>query len=188
VTAQKNNQAGGWRYSPRDSNADTSVSGAVLVGLLAARNAGVEVPDDCIDRALDYYRNSTADNGVVAYSGGMGGMGQSMNRSSIATLVYAIGKRKDWPEYDATLGYITGNLEHQESGYPYYFRYYMSQALFQGDFEAWTKWKRENTRALKSMQLDDGSFPGGHGGPQYATAMALLSLALDYRFLPIYER
>lgn len=188
VTAQKNNQAGGWRYSPRDSSADTSVSGAVLVGLLAARNAGIEVPDQCIDRALDYYRNSTGDNGTVAYSGGMGGMGESMNRSSIATLVYSIGKRKDWKEYEATLGYISSRLEHQESGYPFYFRYYMSQALFQGDFEAWTKWKQENIRALKAQQMDDGSFQGGHGGPQYATAMALLSLALDYRFLPIYER
>lgn len=188
VTAQKNNQVGGWRYSPQDTSADTSVSGAVLVGLLAARNAGVEVPDQCIDRALEYYRSVTSDNGTVAYSGGMGGMGQSMNRSSIATLVYSIGKRKSWKEYDATLTHITGRLEHQESSYPFYFRYYMSQALFQGDFDAWTKWKRENTRVLKEMQLDDGSFQGGQGGPQYSTAMALLSLALDYRFLPIYER
>jgi hypothetical protein len=164
------------------------VSGAVLVGLLAARNAGIEVPDSCIDRALTYYRNSTSDNGMVAYSGGMGGMGQSMNRSAIATLVYAIGKRKNWPEYEATLNYLRSRLEHRETSYPYYFRYYMSQALFQGDLDAWTKWKRENLRALKVLQADDGSFQGSHGGPQYATAMALLSLALDYRFLPIYER
>ncbi len=188
VTAQKNNQLGGWRYSPRDNGADTSVSGAVLVGLLAARNAGIEVPDKSIDRALEYYKNSTSENGIVAYSGGMGGMGQSMNRSSIATLVYSIGKRKKWSEYEATLNYISSRLEHQESGYPFYFRYYMSQALFQGDFNAWTRWKRENTRILKEIQQDDGSFQGGHGGPQYSTAMALLSLALDYRFLPIYER
>ncbi len=188
VTAQKNNSAGGWRYSPQDNNADTSVSGAVLVGLLAARNAGVEVPDDCIDRALDYYRGSTSENGFVAYSGGLGGMGESMNRSSIATLVFAAGKRKQWSEYEATLRYISGNLEHQEMGYPFYFRYYMSQALFQGDFEAWTKWKQENIRFLQQTQAPDGSFSGGQGGPAYSTAMALLSLALDYRFLPIYER
>ena len=188
VTAQKHNSVGGWRYSPRDATADTSVSGAVLVGLLAARNAGIEVPDDCIDRALGYYRNSTGQNGMVAYSGGLGGMGESMNRSSIATLVYAIGKRKNWPEFDATLGYITGRLEHLESSYPFYFRYYMSQALFQGDFDAWMKWKQENIRFLKQTQLANGSFEGGQGGPDYSTAMALLSLALDYRFLPIYER
>jgi len=45
VTSQKKNKLGAWRYSPDSSDADTSVSGAVLVGLLAARNAGIEVPD-----------------------------------------------------------------------------------------------------------------------------------------------
>ena len=164
VTAQKNSRQGGWRYTPRDDSADTSVSGAVLVGLLAARNAGIEVPDQSINSALEYYRNSTSDSGIVAYTGGLGGMGQSMNRSAVATLVYAIGKRKHWQEYEATLGYITTRLEHSETGYPFYFRYYMSQALFQGDFEAWTKWKRENTRVLKETQLDDGRFEGGRPG------------------------
>ena len=187
LTSQKRNSMGGWRYSPSDNNADTSVSGAVLMGLLAARNAGIEVPDEAVDKALKYYRSSTSDTGIVAYSGGVGGFGESMNRSSVATLVYAIGKRKEWPQYKATLGHISSRLDHQEMSFPFYFRYYMAQALFQGDFEAWTKWKRENTAMLRDMQQDDGSFPASHG-PAYGTAMSLLSLALDYRFLPIYER
>ena len=100
---------------------------------------------------------------MVAYSGGIrGGMGQSMNRSAIATLVYAVGKKKDWKEFQATIGHLTKRLEHQEMGYPFYFRYYMAQALFQSDFDAWTKWDRENTRFLRTMQLDDGSFQGNH--------------------------
>ena len=45
ITSQDRNPQGGWRYSPNSSDADTSVSGAVFVGLLAARNAGIEVPD-----------------------------------------------------------------------------------------------------------------------------------------------
>ncbi len=52
ITAQKTNTFGAWRYNPSGSDADTSVAGAVLMGLLAARNAGVEVPDEAIDRAL----------------------------------------------------------------------------------------------------------------------------------------
>ena len=188
VTSQKKNQYGGWRYSPNSTDADTSVSGAVLVGLLAARNAGIEVPDDCLDRALKYYRSSTSDTGMVAYTGGVGGFGESMNRSAIATLVFAIGKQKEWKEYQATLKHLVTRLDQDGgAGHPFYFRYYMAQALFQGDFDAWTKWKRENTELLREMQQDDGSFPGGHG-PAYGTAMSLLSLALDFRFLPIYER
>ena len=115
-------------------------------------------------------------------------MGALMNRSSIATLVFAVGKRRDWKEYEAALGHVSSRLDHHETGYPFYFRYYMAQALFQGDFDTWTKWKSENTRILKAMQKADGSFEGGQGGPAYSTAMALLSLAIDFRFLPIYER
>lgn len=186
LTAQRKNSYGGWRYSPDSRDADTSVSGAVLVGLLAARNAGIEVPDEAMEKALQYYKNATSNTGMVAYSG-VGGHGASMNRSAIATLVYAIGKRKDWNEFDATLKYITSQLDHQESSYPFYFRYYMAQALFQGDYEAWTRWKQENTLTLRELQQDDGSFTSNHG-QAYGTAMALLSLALDFRFLPIYER
>lgn len=183
VTGQNNE--GGWRYTP-GSGADTSVSGAVLMGLLAARNAGIEVPDDTVDKALLYYKRMTASDGSVGYTGASG-QGASMNRSAIATLVYSIGKRKDWPEYEATSKYIAGDLEHREGGYPYYFRYYMAQSLFQSDFEAWTRWKRLNADILREQQREDGHFDSGHG-PAYGTAMSLLSLALEYRYLPIYER
>ena len=82
---------------------------------------------------------------------------------------------------------ITGSLEHQEQSYPFYFRYYMAQATFQGDFEAWNKWNTKTIRQLKELQADDGSFTSGHG-PAYGTSMSLLALGLNYRFLPIYER
>ena len=40
---------------------------------------------------------------------------------------------------------------------------------------------------LRDMQVDDGSFNSGYGSA-YGTAMSLLSLAVEYRFLPIYRR
>lgn len=187
VTSQKDNQWGGWRYSPGSRDADTSVTGAVLMGLLAARNAGIKVPDECIDKALDYFKKMTSSRGGVGYAGSVGGMGGSKNLQAIATLVYAIGKRKESNEFKAVLKQTSGNLEHQESGYPFYFRYYMAQATFQGDFEGWSKWNTKTIRQLKDLQNDDGSFTSGHGSA-YGTAMSLLALALNYRFLPIYER
>ena len=185
LTSQEKNSCHAWRYSPDSTDADTSVSGAVLVGLLAARNAGIEVPEEATDKAFEFYRSMTSGGGEVGYSSAS--QGQSMNRSAVATLVYAIGKKKDWKEYHATLGYLRNNLEHQEQGHKFYFRYYMAQALFQGDAEAWTRWDRENTRMLGELQEPDGSVFSNHG-PDYGTAMALLSLALNFRVLPIYER
>jgi hypothetical protein len=87
LTSQKNNSMGAWRYSPTSNDADTSVSGAVLVGLLAARNAGIEVPDTAIDKAISYYTKMTSPSGQVAYAGSIGGFDESLARISIATLV-----------------------------------------------------------------------------------------------------
>ena len=188
VTAQKKNPTGAWRYSPGATDADTSVAGAVLVGLLAARNAGIEVPDDSINKAISYYQSMTSrPSGSVAYSGGMGGFGDSLARSSIATLVYAIARRKDLPEFKATLGHLKERLEEPGQMYPEYCRYYQAQALFQGDLAAWETWNKLLVRQLKQAQQPDGSFRGQFGAG-VSTSMSLLALALNYRFLPIYER
>ena len=60
----------------------------------------------------------------------------------------------------------------------------MAQALFQGDYVAWQKWNAAKVRELHELQKEDGSIGNG----AYGTGMSLLALALNYRFLPIYER
>ena len=186
ITSQKKNSVSAWRYSPDSTDADTSVSGAVLVGLLAARNAGIEVPDTSIDKAISYYKSMTSSSGQVGYSG-MGGFGDSIARSSIATLVFAVARRKDLPQYKAALQHLTQRLEQPAQQWPEYARYYQAQALFQGDIQAWEKWNKLLIRQLKKNQQNDGSFTGQFG-PSIGTSMSLLALALNYRFLPIYER
>lgn len=188
ITSQKKNSFGGWRYSPDANDADTSVSGAVLVGLLAARNAGIEVPDEVIDKSINYYTKMTSPSGQVGYSGGFGGFDESIPRISIATLVYAVARRKDLPQFKATLGYLTQRLEtSSQQHYAEYSRYYQAQALFQGDVDAWEKWNKLLVRQLKQSQAADGSIQGQFGAA-IGTSMSCLALALNYRFLPIYER
>ncbi len=190
ITSQKKNPTGAWRYSPDATDADTSVSGAILVGLLASRNAGIEIPDESIDKAISYYTKMTAASGQVAYAGGIGGFDESLARISIATLVYAVARRKDLPQYKATLGYLVNKWEFTgPSGFGWmeYQRYYQAQALFQGDVETWEKWNKLLIRQFKAQQLPDGSFKGQFG-PATSTTLSLLAIALNYRFLPIYER
>ncbi|MFN3193226.1 MAG: squalene--hopene cyclase [Aureliella sp.] len=186
ITSQAKNPHNAWRYSPNARDADTSVTGAVLMGLLAARNAGIEVPDKNIDSAIKYFVSMTGSNGSVGYSGGLGGFGQSIARSSIACLVYSIAKRKDLEQFEATKKYVITNMA-EESHYQEYARYYEAQALFQADLDAWEKWNRGLIRTLRSKQKADGSFDGQFGGAT-STSLNLLSLALNYKFLPIYER
>lgn len=187
LTSQKQNPFGGWRYSPNARDADTSVSGAVLVGLLAARNAGIEVPDQAIERALAYYRQSTGADGSVGYSGIGGAPGDSAARSSIATLVFAVARRKDLTEYKATLDFLRHERGQGRNHNDEYTFYYQAQALYQGDLDAWERWNNGQIRRLVAGQQPDGSFTSPFG-PAYGTSMSLLVLAVNYRFLPIYER
>jgi hypothetical protein len=129
----------------------------------------------------------TSPSGEVAYAGGLGGFGESLARSSIATLVYAVARRKDLPQYRATLDYLKQRLEQTAMSYPEYGRYYEAQALFQGDIVAWEKWNKLLIRQLKQLQRPDGSIQGQFGN-DVGTALSLLAVALNYRFLPIYER
>jgi len=186
ITSQKKNPSGAWRYSPNATDADTSVSGAVLVGLLAARNAGIEIPDEVIDKAITFYKQMTSPSGQVAYAG-IGGFDESIARISIGTLVYAVSRRKDLNEYKAAIGYLKQRVETPAQQWPEYARYYQAQALFQGDIPTWEKWNKLLIRQLKQAQQPDGSFQGQFGAP-LGTSMSLLALALNYRFLPIYER
>lgn len=189
VSSQKKNPSKGWRYSPNDGSADTSVVGAVLMGLLAARNAGLDVPDKTIDEALNYMKSMTsAESGEVGYSG-LGGLGESGARTSIACLVFSIGKRKNWEELDGTRRYLADHLEIGASqSWPFYERYYKAQALFQADYESWQQWNRNTIQELRTLQSEDGQIGNSAHGPAYSTSMSLLALALNYRFLPIYER
>jgi hypothetical protein len=195
VSSAKQNPTGGWRYGPDAKDADTSVSGAVLMGLLAARNAGIEVPDETIDRAIKYYVTMTGGNGQVGYSGGAGGGSDAV--TSIGVLVYSIARRQELPQYKAATKYLVsrsrGGDQPGMDGYPGYTDYYRAQALFQCDVAAWEKWNASLVKTLKAMQGKDGSMAGGRGGMgmgggTVTTSLYLLSLAVNFKFLPVYER
>jgi hypothetical protein len=183
-TAERNPQ-GAWRYSPESRDADTTVSGACLVALLAARNAGVAVPDKTIDKALAFYtRCQTADGGF----GYTSASGPNAPRSAIGALVFVLAKKKDSKQFRAGAKYCRNQpYGGAQSHYRFYYLYYMSQAMFQISGEDWQKWNRQNVERLRLTQAPDGRW-NDQFGPTFATASGLLSLALNYRFLPIYER
>lgn len=188
ITSQDKNSTGGWRYAPNSTDADTSVSGAILVSLLASRNAGIEVPDKNIDRAISYFTSMTSKSGQVAYAGGLGGYDESQARVSIAALVYSIAGRKDLNEFKACTAFLKAkDAVKVGDHYGEYTAYYKAQALFQADIEAWEKWNKLLIQELRQSQKPDGRFDGSFGS-NVATSLSLLSLALNFRFLPIYER
>ncbi len=184
LKAQKINPRNGWRYDPTTRHADTTVSGSQIVALLAARNAGIAVPDEAINKGLAYMRSCRSSNGSYGYTSKIGGR---LTLTAIGSLCFSLAKKKDEAGFKKSTEYLKANISTQDNKYPFYFRYYMSQALFQADEELWEIWNKDNIRLLSVTQLSDGSWAGNYGNA-FSTAGALLSLALNYRFLPIYEK
>ncbi len=184
LSAQKRNRFGAWRYTPDSRDADTTVTGCQLVTLFAARNAGIAVPDEAIRKGIAYLNNNRSPDGSYGYTSSSGG---KPTLTSIGVLCLALAKESDTKGFQASLGFLKRNLDYRDRFYPYYYEYYMSQALFHADDATWNEWNARNIRYLATIQAGDGSFPGNQG-PSFNTAGALLSLALNYRYLPIYEK
>jgi hypothetical protein len=182
LTSQANNPLGAWRYSPEASDADTTVSGAQTVALFAARNAGISVPEEAINKAIRFFLESQSPNGGIGYTGA-----DSPNaaRTAIGALVLSLAKKQKTGAFNSAFAFLKSNPANSDMYYHYYL-YYAAQAFFRVP-AAWEAWNRANIQSLAETQQSDGSWDGSFG-PTFSTAASLLSLALNYRFLPIYER
>jgi hypothetical protein len=184
LSSQKSNRFSAWRYTPESRDADTTVTGCQIVTLFAARNAGIAVPDEAIRKAIAYLNNCRGSDGSYGYTSASGG---KPTLTAIGSLCLSLAKERDSKGYQASLEYLKKSIDYRDRHYPYYYEYYMSQALFHADESTWREWNARNIRYLSTIQSSDGSFPGNQG-PSFNTAGALLSLALNYRYLPIYEK
>ena len=184
LSSQKKNRFGAWRYTPDSRDADTTVTGCQMVTLFAAKNAGINVPDEAIKKGLSFLASCRGSDGSYGYTSSSGG---KATLTAVGTLCLSLAKETDSKSYQASLVYLKKNLDYRDRYYPYYYEYYMSQALFHADEATWKEWNTRNIRYLSTIQLSDGSFPGNQGA-SFNTAGALLSLALNFRYLPIYEK
>jgi squalene cyclase len=182
LNSQANNPLGAWRYSPESTDADTTVSGAQIVALFAAMNAGLPVPDEAIQKGLKFMLSCQTAEGGFGYTSASS---PNAARTAIACLVLALAKEKNSKEFKAAFDYL--QKAPPDRSYAQYFLYYASQAFFHASPQAWQAWNRKNIKALGQTQNADGSWDGQFGHT-FGTASSLLSLALNYRYLPIYER
>ena len=184
VAAQKRNTRGAWRYKADSTDADTTVSGAQMVALFAARNAGIAVPDDSIVSGLKFFRSCQDPAGGIGYDGA----GRSVTLTSIGMLVFTLARQKDTAAYRTAASVFKQASEGERNILNPYHAYYASQAAFHCDEATWQAWNQVNIAGMQQHQGSDGSLFGGNYGSCFNTAAGLLSLALNYRYLPIYER
>jgi len=188
TTAQKTNTRKAWRYSPTSKDADSTLTGCIIVSLYAARNAGIHVSNESLSNALKYMDSCRSKS-----SGGYGytsPSGARVTLTAIGSLCFSLAKQKSSESYKKTLDNLKKHINHRETNYPFYYEYYMSQALFHADSTLWEEWNKKNIKYMRTLQTTDGSFadPSNRKGKAFSTSAGLLSLALNYRFLPIYEK
>jgi hypothetical protein len=188
--AKNPDNAGGWRYQPSSRDSDISVTGWQVMALRAAKSAGCAVPSRNIDRAVDYLKRCAVPGGGFAYQ-----PGQKPNNPRTGTGVLALelcGEHLT-PEAKAGADYLAAHPPKWSSPYFFYEVYYCPQAMFQMGDKAFMAYYPKLVPILLDHQDRDGSWLSADGndrsgGRNYCTAMAVLALAVEYRYLPIYQR
>ncbi|MBN2291116.1 MAG: terpene cyclase/mutase family protein [Pirellulales bacterium] len=184
------NSQGGWRYQPVRENADISVTICQIMALRAARNAGIYVPKETVDKCIDYVKRSQNPDGGFIYI--LGGGGPSAFPRSAAGIValYSAGIYEG-PEINKGIAYLMKFLPNKDAagqtGYYYYGQYYAVQAMWHAGGEHWKKWYPAVSKDMISRQSRDGSWQSAYSS-DYATAMACIVLQMPNGTLPIFQR
>ncbi|MCL2745441.1 MAG: terpene cyclase/mutase family protein, partial [Planctomycetaceae bacterium] len=192
---QAQTKAGGWGYvSAKDGNDfdEGSTTITQVQALRGARNAGIPVPAEIIEKAIGYIHKCSINKGAggVQYNIHGGGGRPPISAAAIACLFNA-------GEYDDTfvpnlLKYCDktlGNLASREDyGHWHYAHYYYAQVKYRQAGEEWEKYRDVLYKRLVSEASPDGSWGQGYIGKVYTTSINLTILQLERAALPIYMR
>ncbi len=204
---------GGWRYTLAHTDSDMSVTGWQIMALRAAKNLGCDVPARNIDEAVAFIKRcQDYRTGGFNYLPGSN-LTIPVTGTSILALELCGRDQHHSPEVLKAGGYleeaIVGRYNNPPLGAPdvksiellgnfhYYGVYYCSQAMFQLGGNYWDSYRPVLHEILFGEQRENGSWghgprrgAGGDGGygSSYCTAMCVLALTVEYRYLPIYQR
>ena len=197
---------GGWRYSPKQPG-DMSVTGWVFLAIRSAQLTGIDVLKLPLTRAGRFVNSCAvgpeeAKLSRYAYTPPKPDAPQpeklALSAAGMLTQQY-LGWRKDEPDLVAGAEYLMEHLPPESStklGAIYYY-YYATQVLHHMEgpnFDLWNHRMREHLirtqekSGHKAGSWDpNGTDQGKRGGRLYATAMAIFTLQVYYRHLPMYR-
>jgi hypothetical protein len=182
------NHEGGWRYENVPKEADISVTVCQIMALRAARNSGIFVPKDTVDRCIDYVRGCQNRDGGFRYRLKPKSSSQFARSAAGVVALYSAGVYED-PAITRGLNYLKVRVPRgfMEAHY-WYGQYYAVQAMYQAGDPHWERWYTAIRDQLIRDQLPDGSWTDLTFSSEYATAMALIILQLPNNHLPIMKR
>lgn len=207
-------ERGGWRYLPGQEG-DTSVFGWQLMALQSARasGSGLQVSDETLQLA-DYYldlvsRRATArEESDLREKYRMAGVlyryqpGREptapMTAEAILCRMY-LGWQKDDPRLNAAVDWLTQyHLPDVDQEFNVYYWYYAIQALHHFGGSKWNTWNKRIRDILLASQETSGRYPGSwdpdidvwgqRAGRIYVTSLAVCTLEVYYRHLPLFKQ
>lgn len=183
---------GGWTYQSVPQDGDTSVCVMQILALKSAEEAGIYVPKDTIDRAIRLIktRYDEKDHGY--------GYRQDkfeyrhMGSSAAGTCIMLVTGEEE-PKYTLQpLEKLIHTLElevrgkfDERIGHKLYYAYYTSICSYVAGDAAFKRWITVLEPWLLKMQRSNGSWGGNS---IHETAFAILSAAMPYRYIPVYQR
>ena len=199
LIVQIQNDKGGWHYKPNSHNGDDlSVVVMQLVALRAAKDAGIAVPKEIIDRAIEYVTSCRTKKDAEGLSGfsyvPRGEKRFAMTAAGLMSLMvcgnYKAKDLKDGLDY-----LVKAHERKQDDGNHFlYGQYYAAQAMYQaggqGDkFHAyWQKWYPDISQTIIEKQTKTGINCGNYEIRDGLMPWTVLILGIPYRYLPIYQR
>jgi hypothetical protein len=173
-------------------DADISVTITQVMALRAARDAGIKVEADVINKSIQYVRTCQNPDGGFSYMARQGGgSGFARSAAGVASLYYA--GVFDGDDLKRGLDYIRQFLPvrnnpqaSQMEGHYYYGNYYAVQAMFLAGGDYWATWYPAVRDQLIARQNPSSGAWSGEFSEDYATAMALIILQMPNRYLPVY--
>jgi len=182
---------GGWRYHARpDCGQDTSVTAMVFCSLASARQAGILVPTETIDRVVGYLRDQVWNEKTGGF-GYTGGSGATLACTAGGAYAAQLCGKRDTEWVQASLRYLENSpkaFNRKEIGYFYYFHYYAIQAMVQAGDERYAKWYPQIRDALITLQNPDGSWLNPEKPYPHSTPMAIIILGTPHRYIPVYQQ
>lgn len=202
---------GGWRYRPRESG-DTSVLGWQLMALQSARasNTGLYVDDATLvlaDQYLDLASRAFTDRDYRNAPSGTLYRYQPTDRTpKVAMTAEGILCRMylGWKRDDARMLYAVDWLldnalpDSRKKDHNLYYYYYATQVMHHFGGAHWETWNRHLRDLLVVKQQRGGKHAGSwnpkeyqygsSGGRIYVTSMAICTLEVYYRHLPLFKQ
>ena len=190
LTCQCQNDAGGWRYQPQKSDADLSITICQIMGLRAARDAGIHVPDEVRDKCIDYVKKSQNADGGFRYQISSGGGSTFPLTAAGVVSLYSAGIY-DGEQVEKGLKWLMKYLPGKGSsntGYFFYGHYYAVQAMWHagGELLAASGIPRSATRCSPGKPAT-ARWPTAEVCPEFGTAMACIILQMPNNYLPIFS-